>query len=195
MSEEAPSIARRLGRDLLTAAAILWFLIDELVWRRVQASFAWLHDLRLLRRLEHRVQKLPPYGALALFALPGAATFPAKLFALWISVRSPVLGILVLVIAKLVSSGICAWIYRVTKAQLLTIGWFAPLHDKVLAWHEAVVSRLRDAWQRLGLGTLWRSVRTRMREAFSKALSVRAESPERSESAAKQIDRVETDRR
>ncbi|MEZ5826751.1 MAG: hypothetical protein R3C97_19130 [Geminicoccaceae bacterium] len=161
-------LVRKTARAGLTIIAILWFVIDELVWRQVQASFAWLHRLKLLSRLEERLRVLPPYGALALFILPAAITFPAKIMALWLSVSSPLLGGIAFVSAKLLSSALGAWIYRVVRDRILEIGWFRPLHDRVLGWHAAIVGQIRDIWQGSAAQRAIQAVRSALRTAMTR---------------------------
>ena len=62
-----------------------------------------------LRWVEGWVRSLPPWAAVALFALPTALLLPIKLLALWAIGRGHVvLGMLVIVLAKVVGTAGCA---------------------------------------------------------------------------------------
>ena len=76
---------RVVRRGLVFALNILLALIllfEEWGWRPLARAIAWFAKFRLVARLEAWIASLPPYPALAIFALPGALLFPVKLLGL-----------------------------------------------------------------------------------------------------------------
>jgi hypothetical protein len=75
------------------------------------------------------VRRLPPYGALCLFVLPGLLLLPVKLLALVAIAHGHALsGIATIVVAKLGGAAVVARIYVLTLPTLLALGWFARCH-------------------------------------------------------------------
>ena len=84
---------RRLLKRLITPPllllAALFFVAEGLLWR-LAALYALLVQAAAVRQLESAVRQLPPYGALALFALPAISLAPIKFLALyWIAGGHP----------------------------------------------------------------------------------------------------------
>ena len=135
---------KRLLTPLLLVAASVFLLAEELLWR-LAGLFALLGKLPVFRQLEQLVRGLPPYGALAVFALPALALAPIKLLALyWLAGGHPGLGIGTILLAKVAGTAFVARIYQLTRAQLVTLGWFAWCEAKVLALRAAAFGMWRN---------------------------------------------------
>ncbi|MBY0508210.1 MAG: hypothetical protein K2X03_30125 [Bryobacteraceae bacterium] len=139
---------KRLLTPFLLVAATVFFLVEELLWR-LAAVFALLGKLPVFREIEQWIGHLPPYGALAIFAVPALALAPVKLLALyWLAGGHPMLGIGTILTAKVAGTALVARIYQLTRHVLLTLSWFA--------WCEAQVLALRAAayglWRSLPVG-------------------------------------------
>ena len=136
-----------LSRAFWFALAIL-FLIEAWLWRRlelvVERLVAALPFAAFKRWLTGMLEKLPPYGALFLFVIPGILLMPFKFAALWLLARGQiVLGGLVFIAAKLVGTGVVAFLFHVCHDKLMSIGWFATLYETVMRvkrWAEALVA-------------------------------------------------------
>lgn len=135
---------KRLLTPILLVVASIFFLAEELLWR-LAALFALLGKLPVFHQLELWIAALPPYGALAIFALPAVALAPVKLLALyWLAGGHPGLGIGTIVVAKVAGTALVARIYQLTRAKLLTLAWFAWCEAKVLALRAAAYGLWRD---------------------------------------------------
>ncbi len=135
---------KRLLTPILLVAATLFFVVEELLWR-LAAIFAWLGKLPVFHQIEQWIAALPPAGALAIFALPALALAPIKLLALyWLAGGHPGLGIGTIVVAKVAGTALVARIYQLTRAQLLTLAWFAWCEAKVLALRAAAYGLWRN---------------------------------------------------
>jgi hypothetical protein len=147
-------VLRRLWHWLVRAAvalAALLLLLEDWLWDwtlRLTERFA---QHPLVRLAEARLAALPPMEALCAFALPLLALLPFKLAALYMIARGHLLtGALLLVAAKLPASALASHIYLATRPQLMSLGWFARLHDAFLGWKARLFAALETmpAWTR-----------------------------------------------
>jgi len=150
------SLLRLLGRGLRGLASgvvALVILFEEWGWEPLRRAFAWLGRLPVLRQIEAAVTRLPPYGALAVFAVPSLLLVPVKLLGLWLVTRGHGLWAVALIVAaKLGGTAIVARLFDLTKPSLMRLGWFARLHALWLAFKEPLLTRVRASW-------VWRSAR------------------------------------
>jgi hypothetical protein len=144
-------------RAVLLGLAGAVLLIEEWGWRPLSQWVArWAH-WPPLASLEARIRRLPPYAALAIFLVPVLTLFPVKLLALWlIHQGSTTLGVVVIVLAKLVSTALAGRLFVLTEPQLRQFAWF----DTGLNWWHATKASLRNALEKL---SVWRAAR-RMRK-------------------------------
>lgn len=154
---------RRLTKRVITYPLLLVagmvLLVEEALWR-LSALLALLGKLPILHALEGAIQRVPPWGALALFGLPSIALAPIKFLALyWIAGGHPVLGIGTILTAKVTGTALVARLFQLTQPQLLTIGWFRWGYEKVIALRAAAYG----LWSNSAAGRLWRRLRERGR--------------------------------
>ena len=134
---------RRLAEALLA----LVVLFEEWGWEPLRRAFAWVARLPLLAWLGRRIEALPPYAALGVFALPTLLLLPVKLAALWlIGSGHPALGLAVIVWAKLAGTALLAHLFGLTRPALMQLGWFARLYTRWSAWKERVLTQVRTSW-------------------------------------------------
>lgn len=149
---------RRLLKPLWILIALV-FLFEAWLWDHLRPAVQWLVDRLAWERLKARVaasiEMLPPYPTLLVFLVPVALLFPVKLAGLWFLANGWWLGAMAtLAGAKVVSMGVTAFIFDVTRPKLLQLPWFRWLYTHVLAWlawaHalvDPIKARLR-AWLR-----------------------------------------------
>jgi hypothetical protein len=128
---------RRLLRPLWILVAVV-FLVEGWLWRQLAAAVGRVVDFIALPALKARVaaglERLAPATTLLVFLVPVILLLPIKLLGLWMLARGSWLGALaVLLLAKIVSMGVTAFIFQVTRPKLLQLGWFRWIHDRVLA--------------------------------------------------------------
>jgi hypothetical protein len=129
---------RRLLRPFLILLALV-FLFEAWLWERLAPVVAWLVQRIPLRAikvwLSASIRQLPPRGALVLFAVPVAMLLPIKFLGLGLLARGHWLAALgVLSLAKVMSLGITAFIFDLTRDKLLLIPSFRWLYDHMLIW-------------------------------------------------------------
>jgi len=128
----------------------LLILFEEWGWEPLQALLGRLARLPPLAWVERWLKTLPPYGALAVFAVPALALLPLKLAALALVGRGhAVLGLLLLLAAKLVGTAVLARLFALTQPALMRLPWFARLFARWRAWKDALLAQVRatPAWQ------------------------------------------------
>ena len=147
----------RFVRGVMLAFAAVLLFLEEWGWRPLTAWAARLAQWPPIARLEARIVGVPSRWALVLFLAPALLLFPVKLLALWLIHKgSAVLGLSVIVAAKLLGTALVGRLFILTEPQLMQIAWFA----RAMGWWRATKARVKaliaeSAW--------WRSVRTVLR--------------------------------
>ena len=145
-------------RSVLLGLAAVVLLVEEWGWRPLSRWLARLSRWPPLARVEARIRALPPYAALAFFSVPVLTLFPVKLLALWlIHDGRTVLGITVIMLAKLLSTALAGRLFVLTEPQLRHFLWFSTGLD----WWHATKARLRHALEKL---SVWRAIRRARKE-------------------------------
>jgi len=157
-------VLRRLFAPLVYLAALL-LLLEDWLWELGARLTRRLAQWPPLHRLEDWICRRGPKAALVLFMLPAALLLPVKLVALWSMAHGhALLGLAVIVAAKLLGAAAVARLYLLTRPVLLTIAWFARLLAWFLALKARWIGRLRAsaAWRRaMALSQAWRRWRRR----------------------------------
>jgi hypothetical protein len=123
---------------LMALAALLMF-VEEVLWEGAKRLMATLGRLPLIRDVEALVARLPPYGAAVAFLLPGLLLLPVKISALWLIAQGhAILGLEVIIAAKLAGTVLVARIFVLTKPQLMTLAWFASAYFVITRWRNAL---------------------------------------------------------
>jgi hypothetical protein len=139
-------LARGARLILQTLLAII-IVFEEWGWRPLAAGLAQLGRLKPVAWLEAHIQRLPPYGALLVFAMPSILILPLKLIALYLITSGREVAAAVLFIgAKVVGTAIVARLFQLTEAQLLRIPWFAWGYGIVMPWKDALKAWIRESW-------------------------------------------------
>jgi hypothetical protein len=129
---------RRLLQPLLVLLALV-FLFEAWLWDNLAPIIAWIVariPLRLVKeKIAAAIARLPPAATLVVFVVPILLLLPLKFLALWMLARGYWLGALgVLAFAKLMSVGVTAFIFDITRPKLLQLAWFRRLYSRVMVW-------------------------------------------------------------
>ena len=156
---------RRLPWPLRALAGLMAWLLalvivfEEWGWVPLQALLERLGRWPGLRWVEARVQALPPWAALLVFALPTALLLPVKLLALWaIGHGHVVLGMVVIALAKVLGTAVVARLFTLTRPALLQLAWFAWGYAHWLQLKARLLLSVRASWP-------WRAARVWRRGA------------------------------
>jgi hypothetical protein len=101
--------------------------------------------MRVLRRLRRQIERLPPYPALALVAVPLAVVEPLKLATLFLIGKGHwITGVVAMICAYAVSLFVTEQLFQIVKPKLLTLQWFKSLWG----WFIAARNKALDFLQR-----------------------------------------------
>ena len=161
------TLAWRLKRILtgpLVLLAALLIAFEEFAWEELASLLARLGRLPVLRQIEAWIASCRPSVALSLFLLPVLGLLPVKLMAVLLIGRGhAVLGLLVILLAKVLGTAVAARLFSLTQDQLMQVAWFARLYQAFLRFKTYVFSRLdASPYWRVARG-LVAAVRERMR--------------------------------
>ncbi|MBG7618350.1 hypothetical protein I5R65_02615 [Herbaspirillum sp. AP02] len=140
---------RRLLAPLIYTAALL-LMLEEWLWDATQALLARIPNWPWLVRLQHWIERRPPYAALLIFLAPTLLLLPVKLLALLsITHGHPTLGLAIVLAAKVLGTALVARIYALTRRSLLSLVWFQRYHDRLLALKARLTAQLQVSagWQ------------------------------------------------
>lgn len=156
-------------RWLLRVVLALLILFEEWGWEPLRRAVALLARLPVIRQFEALLKRLPPRAAFVVLLLPSLLILPVKLAALWLVAQGRVvLGVGLIVAAKLVGTALLAWLFGVVQPALMQLGWFARLHARWTAWKAELL-----AWVRAS--SVWRTARAiklRVRRLFRRSRPV-----------------------
>ncbi len=137
-------ILRRFFQRLFFFLFAALLLFEEWGWEPLAAFFARLARLPLWAALERRIARLSPRSALLVFGLPVLTLLPVKLLALYLFGKGQtVLGLVLLLSAKIGGTAIMARLFQLTQPALMKLGWFAWCYPRWKAWKDAVLAEVR----------------------------------------------------
>jgi hypothetical protein len=137
---------RRLFRPFLILLALV-FLFEAWLWRHLAPIVGWLVALipwaTFKASVATTIQRLPPYPTLLVFLIPVMLLLPLKVVGFWMLAHGFWLGaVVVLSVAKVVSLGVTAFIFDLTRPRLLELPWFHWFYEHIIVWlakaHELV---------------------------------------------------------
>lgn len=140
----------RMLRPLWVVLALL-FLLEAWLWDHLQPLVArvvnvipW-GDFKIW--LARRIESLPPWATLFVFAVPFVAMLPLKFLEVYFLATQNWLGaIAVILVVKIVGLGVTAFIFDVTRDKLLQMAWFARMYDWFMwlrGWAHAMTEPVR----------------------------------------------------
>ncbi len=144
---------RRGLKALFGWAVALVILFEEWGWEPLGRAFARLARLPFVAAFERWIATLPPYAALAAYAVPFFALLPVKLFALWLIAEGHAFyGVSFIVAAKVAGTAAMARLFMLTRPALMRLAWFARLYARWTGWKEALLAHVRAsaAWRAIG---------------------------------------------
>ncbi len=140
---------QRLFNWTLAPILALILLFEEWGWEPLARLLGVLARLPLWARMEAFISRLPPYGALVVFCVPALLLLPVKLLALyWIGRGHTLLGLAVVLGAKLMGTAAVARLFALTQPALMRLAWFAHAYGRWKRWKDQLLTRFRatPAW-------------------------------------------------
>lgn len=134
-------------RRFFEALLALLILFEEWGWEPLKRALGWVMRWAPLAAIERVIVRLPPWAALVVFFLPTLLLLPIKMGALWLIAKGQkLLGLLVIVGAKIVGTALVARLFHLTQPALMTLPWFARLYARWTVWKEALLASVRASW-------------------------------------------------
>ena len=129
---------RRLLKPLWILLALV-FLFEAWLWDHLRPVVAWVVDRigwdTLKAHVAQWIEHLPPAATFLVFLVPVVLLLPIKILGLWMLAHGSWLGAMAtLAVAKVVSMGVTAFIFDVTRPKLLRLAWFRWLYEHVIVW-------------------------------------------------------------
>lgn len=132
---------------LLQLPLALIVMFYEWGWETLGHVFDWLARRPLWKAMEDAIRRLPPRAALLVFALPSVLLFPVKLLALWLIAHGQrMLGVTVILVAKIVGTAVVARLFTLTQPALMQLGWFAAAYRWFIPWKDVWLNAIRASW-------------------------------------------------
>jgi len=142
----------------------LVILFEEWGWKPLARALGRLLRHAGVRRVERRIEGLGPRVAFAVLFVPALLLLPVKLGALWlVGLGRVVIGLLVLICAKILGTAVVARLFILTRPQLMRVLWFAHAYTRWVACKRRVVANLVETpgWRAA------RSLAARVRAAWA----------------------------
>jgi hypothetical protein len=146
LSERFRATIRRIVSPVVSAAAVVYFMLDAVFLGILKPFLAWLGRQRVLIGLGEWIAALGPYPSLLLLGIPVMILEPLKPLGFYvIATGHPIQGSAILAGAEVAKVVVVERLFRISRDKLLTIGWFAWGYRLVTGW----LARLRalPAWQ------------------------------------------------
>jgi hypothetical protein len=150
---------RHLLNSLLLPPALAVVVLEDVIWAGARAVLRRVTRLRVVRRLQTEMGRLPGWAALPIFAIPEVIAKAGEVWALTLLARGHAASfVLAYGLVRLLSTLVAVFVYMACEAALLRIAWFAALVRWVLAVRDWSLARLRP-------------LRTHMRAVFGRTPS------------------------
>lgn len=141
-------------------ALALILIFEEWGWEPLSRLLGYLARLPLWARMEAFIARLPPYAALVAFFAPALMLLPVKLLALyWISRGHAVLGLAVVLAAKMLGTAAVARLFALTQPALMQMPWFARLYGRWKPWKDALMAQVKNSPVWLAMAARVRAIR------------------------------------
>jgi hypothetical protein len=140
----------RVLRPLLILLALV-FLFEAWLWDHLAPIVHWIVARIPLRVVKEKlavfIERLPPAATLVVFVIPILVLLPFKILGVWLLAHGHWLAALgVLAMVKVVSLGVTAFIFDLTRPKLLQMDWFRRFYEWVMrgiAWAHVLVDPIK----------------------------------------------------
>jgi hypothetical protein len=143
-------VLKQTFKAIGTVLIALLLIFEEWGWDPLSRLLKRMARLPVWSQIEGLIVRLPPYAALGVFAVPVLALIPIKLVAwYWVAQGHAVLGLSIVVAAKVLGTAIAARLFQLTQPALMQLPWFAHGYNKWINWKNRVTARVRQslAWR------------------------------------------------
>ncbi|BDT66746.1 hypothetical protein os1_09100 [Comamonadaceae bacterium OS-1] len=137
---------KRFLKALFHTTLALLLIFGEWGWEPLARAMDRLARLPVWSQLEALIRRLPPYAALLVLCVPMLTLLPVKLLAVyWMARGHTVLGLLVVLAAKVVGTALAARLFQLTQPALMQLAWFRRWYPRWLVWKDGVIAQVKNA--------------------------------------------------
>lgn len=146
-----PNIRRRrwgrVARDiLLLPPALIYVVIEHVFWAGAKRLLRQAARLAFINHLQTRLARLPAAAVLPLFLIPEVFSHIGGFWATDLLVHHAwMAALLVGIFVKGSATLMTVWIYQSCAPALLSVRWFAWVHNQALRGRDWVAGRIRPA--------------------------------------------------
>jgi hypothetical protein len=164
------SLIQKILRPLWFVLAAI-FLVEAWLWDRLGHALTQLAALipfeSFKQALGRMVAWLPAPVVLLVFLIPLGVIEPFKFLGLWLIARHHLcFGLLAFFAAKLVGLGVMAFLFEVTRAKLLSMGWFEAFFNWMM-WLRQWAHDVLEPYKR-SLRQTFEPIKARLREILAR---------------------------
>ncbi len=131
------------------AAAIVF--IEETLLHYLGLAMAAIAKWPPVAAVEAWLRRLPPWGALLIFAAPSLLVVPIKLAAVWFALQHRYgLSLASVVVGKMLATALVARLYLVLRPTLVRMAWYLRAETWLFDWRDRLYAFVRalPAWQK-----------------------------------------------
>jgi hypothetical protein len=144
----------RVARDvLLLPPALVYVIVEQVFWRGAKRLLRQAARIKAIEGVQAGLQRLPPAAVLPMFLVPEIFSHVGGFWASALLYRRAwVAALLVGLFVKGTAVLVEVWIYQSCETTLLSVRWFAWLHNRMmdgLDWVDSRTKPARDAARRL----------------------------------------------
>jgi hypothetical protein len=141
----------------------VYIVLEELVWENIaEPIYRFIHSLAILQKPEELIRGLDRHVLLAMFLILFVQVELLGLFALQLIGTGKVVVGTLLYAGKIPVAAFTFWLFSISKAKLLTFGWFERSYELIMLIiekikhsdiHQRIAARLKQvkAWLKIRL--------------------------------------------
>ncbi len=127
------TIKHKLILLLQFSLVTIYILFEELIWEGIaKPIYEAIHALKILQRLEAKLEHLNPSMILVIFVLLFAIVEAFGIYAGMLFVSGQMLLGLVLYISKIPIAAFTFWLFRITEDKLMQFVWFKWVYERIM---------------------------------------------------------------
>jgi len=126
-------IKNRIISLLQLLLVLIYIIFEELIWEGIaKPIYDAVHSLKVLQKIELKLQKVNPFVILVLFVALLAVVETFGIYAGMLFLSGHILLGLSLYLTKIPIAAFTFWLFRVTEDKLMQFGWFKWIYEYIM---------------------------------------------------------------
>jgi membrane-bound ClpP family serine protease len=126
-------IKNRIISLLQLLLVLIYIIFEELIWEGIaKPIYEAVHSLKVLQKIELKLQKVNPAVILVLFVVLLAVVEIFGIYAGMLFMSGQMILGLSLYLTKIPIAAFTFWLFRVTEDKLMQFGWFKWIYDLIM---------------------------------------------------------------